>query len=204
MRSSTWTSSRFPISLSLVLAGCGGCDETHTDAGSVLADVRAEAAVASTSALAKPDVNVAASFDDFPDAGPADLDLRGKHLLEAISQNDAALAADIVLPREAWISARDAQDPASLYDVKFKSLFAAQIARANRHEKGMDRAVFVSFELGQNPSRAQPHKHEWKEPLWRVGHSTLTFTIDGRVHRIEIAEMIAWRGNWYVARLHER
>ncbi len=143
------------------------------------------------------------SFDDLPDAGQADLDSRAKHLLEAIAQNDAALAADIVLPREAYISARDAQDPGGLYDSKFKTGFATHVSRAHRHEHGMDGAVFVSFELGANPSRVTPKKHEWKEPLWHATRSTLTFTIEGRVHRIEVAEMIAWRGNWYLSRLHE-
>jgi hypothetical protein len=203
MKSSTWTSLRFPISLSFCLVGCGGCDEvaTRTDAA---VSLDAHAIVEASVSAAHVDADVSASFDDLPDAGPADLDLRGKHLLEAIAQNDAALAADIILPREAWMAVRDAQDPGGLYDVKFKTSFASQIARANRHEKGVDHAVFVSFELGPNPVRVTPKKHEWKEALWHVSRSTLTFTIDGRVHRIEIAEMIAWRGNWYVSHLHDR
>jgi hypothetical protein len=171
----------------------------HVDAA---VDVRVEAAP--IQAAPHVDADVGASFDDLPDAGPEDLEVRGKHLLEAIAENDAALAADIVMPREAWMAARDAQDPATLYDVKFKTTFAAQIARAHRHEKGMDHAAFVSFDLGANPVRVPPKKHEWTEPLWRVSRSTLTFTIDGRVHRIDVAEMIAWRGHWYVAHLHER
>ncbi len=186
----------------LLVRACSGCDDTTTsttppkpDAQTVVKDAALDAPPATIDAAA-----AAASFDDFPDAG-SDLDLRARHLLEAIAQNDASLAADIVLPREAFIAARDAQDPATLYDGKFKNTFAAHIARIHRHEKGIEQAVFVSFSLGQNPQRAVPRKHDWKEPVWRATRSTLTFTIDGRVRRIEIPEMIAWRGNWYVAHL---
>ncbi len=189
--------------LFLALAGCGGCSEPTG------AQARADAApgkdaAPKVDAAPAPIVDAAppaSSFEDLPDGGARDLDTRAKHLLEAIAQNDVSLAADIVLPREAFIAARDAQDPASLYESKFKTSLATHIARIHRHEKGIENAVFVSFEVGQNTSRVVPHKHEWKEPLWRATRSTLTYTIDGRVHRIEVAEMIAWRGNWYVAKL---
>ncbi len=185
------------------LAGCGGCNEAT--GAQARPDAAAKDAAPKSDAAPVPTIDAAAaaasSFEDFPDGGARDLDTRAKHLLEALAQNDASLAADIVLPREAFISARDAQDPASLYESKFKTSLASHIARIHRHEKGIENAVFVSFDLGQSTSRVVPHKHEWKEPLWRATRSTLTFTIDGRVHRIEIAEMIAWRGNWYVAKL---
>jgi hypothetical protein len=187
-----------------VLGGCGACDDVGTaarlDASAQVDAMQVDAAGLATRPDASPP---STSFDDLPDAGPADLDVRAKHLLEAIAQNDASLAADIVLPREAYMTARDTQDPGSLYESKFKTGFATHVARAHRHERGVERAVFVSFELGANPSRVTPKKHEWKEALWHATRSTLTFTIDGRVHRIEVAEMIAWRGNWYVSHLHD-
>jgi hypothetical protein len=183
----------------LGVVSCGGCDDVGTRVdGGVLLDAKVAKVDAQIDAAP-----VTASFDDLPDAGPADLDSRAKHLLEAIIQNDAALAADIVLPRDAWIAARDAQDPGGLYESKFKTGFATHVGRIHRHEKGIEHAVFVSFDLGQNPSRVTPKKHEWKEALWHTTRSTLTFTIDGRVHRIDVAEMIAWRGNWYVAHLRD-
>jgi hypothetical protein len=180
--------------VALVMTSCGGCESTsspapRSDAGAKTDASKSDAAVVQT------------SFDDLPDAGPADLDARGKHLLEAISANDPALAADIVMPREAYIAARDTADPGGLYDTKFKSTFASHLAHIHRREHGVDHAIFVSFDL-QNPSRVPPKKHDWKEPLWRAARCTLTFTIDGRVRRLEIGEMVAWRGNWYVARLH--
>jgi hypothetical protein len=192
------------LALALVfIQACSTCNDTgapQTKTDAQIPDAKTGPLDASASAAV--DANVAASFEDLPDAGATgDLETRARHLLEAIAQNDASLAADIVLPREAFIAARDAQDPATLYDGKFKNVFAAQLARIRRHEKGIDQAVFVSFTLGQNPERAIPRRHDWKEAVWRVARSTLTFTIDGRVQRIEIGEMIAWRGNWYVAHL---
>ena len=186
----------------LLLGGCERCSEP------LQASVKIDAAASKDAAPIKDAANEAeaapppqASFEDFPDAGPADLDVRAKHLLEAIEQNDPSLAADILLPREAYIAARDAQDPAALYESKFKTSIATHIARIHKKEKGVENAVYVSFDIGQNTTRVVPKKHEWKEPLWHATRSTLTFTIDGRVHRVEIAEMVAWRGNWYVAKL---
>jgi len=191
------------IALCLLLGGCERCSEplqqsVRIDAASPPKDAGAiKDATVEAEAAAPPQ----ASFEDFPDAGPADLDVRGKHLLEAIAQNDPSLAADIVLPREAYIAARDAQDPAALYESKFKTNIATHISRIHKKEKGVENAVYVSFDIGQSTSRAVPKRHEWKEPLWHATRSTLTFTIEGRVHRVEIAEMVAWRGNWYVAKL---
>ncbi len=195
---------RLPAALLFsALTGCSSCNEAaatqvHADAAT------AKDAAPKTDASAHAVVDAAppqSSFEDLPDAGPGDLDTRAKHLLEAIAQNDVSLAADIILPREAYLAARDAQDPAARYESKFKTSLATHVARIHRHEKGIDNAVFVSFDLGKSTSRVVPRKHEWNQPLWEATRSTLTYTIDGRVHRIEIAEMIAWRGNWYVAKL---
>lgn len=185
------------------LAGCSSCNEVSGAPSRSDAATAADAAPKVDASTITVDAAAAAasSFEDLPDAGPGDLDTRARHLLEAIAQNDASLAADIVLPREAYVAARDTQDPGALYESKFKTSLAAHVGRIHRHEKGIESAVFVSFDLGQGASRVLPHKHEWKEPLWHATRSTLTYTIDGRVRRIEIAEMIAWRGNWYVAKL---
>jgi hypothetical protein len=65
----------------------------------------------------------------------------------------------------------------------------------------MENAHFVSFELGHAVIQVTPKKRDWKRPLWRVQRSKITFTLDGRTQRIEIAEMTSWRGNWYVTKL---
>jgi hypothetical protein len=182
----------------VVLQGCGSCSgETAAPAR----DASPPKHDASKVEAAAPEAGPERSFEALPDGGAADLQLRGKHLLQAIAENDPSLAADIILPREAYIAARDAEDPGAVYESRVKSAFASQIVRIRRHEKGIDGAVFVSFDLGGPPVRVEPRRHEWKDAVWKIGHSKLTFTIEGRVKRIDVAEMIAWRGNWYVARL---
>jgi hypothetical protein len=187
----------------VLLAGCRACssEAPAPEAHDAAADAANDGATPEASVPAE--AGAGTSFDDLPDAGPADLELRGKHLLQAISENDLSLAADIVLPREAYVTARDAQDPGGGYEPRFKAALSSQIARIRRREKGVDRAVFVSLDLGGAPARVEPRKREWKAPVWRVAHSKLTFTVDGRVRRVDVAEMIAWRGNWYVTKLRE-
>ena len=189
--------------LFVALEGCRGCAGETSAPAHDAAPEAAHDASATDAGAAPAEAGAETSFDALPDGGAPDFELRGKHLLQAISENDLSLAADIVLPREAYVAARDSSDPGAQYESKFKPSLSAQIARIRRHEKGIDRAVFVSLDLGGAPVRAEPHKREWKAPVWRIGRSKLTFTIDGRVRRIDVAEMIAWRGNWYVTRLRE-
>ena len=85
--------------------------------------------------------------------------------------------------------------------MKLKPAYEGQVKRASKRTKGIDRAVLVSFELGKSISRIVPKKKEWRTPLWRVKRSAITFTIDGKAHRMEIAEMVAWRGHWYLTKL---
>ncbi|HEY2368614.1 MAG TPA: hypothetical protein VGH87_19590, partial [Polyangiaceae bacterium] len=76
----------------LLLGGCERCSEP------LQASVKIDAAKSPDAAPIK-DAAIEAeaapppqtSFEDFPDAGPADLDVRAKHLLEAIAQNDPSL-----------------------------------------------------------------------------------------------------------------
>ena len=37
--------------------------------------------------------------------------------------------------------------------------------------------------------------------LWRVAHSKLNFTVDGKVTHAELAELMSWGGAWYVLSL---
>jgi len=198
--------SRVALALALLwLHACSGsCGETEaTPSTHDAAPSASEAAAPAPNAPKLDDASADTSFDAVPDGGAADLQTRGKHLLQAIAENDPSLAADILVPREAFVAARDVEDPGGVYESKLQPSFQSQIARIRRHEKGIDGAVFVSFDLGGPPVKEEPHRHEWKRPVWMIRHSKLTFTIDGRVRRVDVAEMVAWRGNWYVMRMHE-
>lgn len=139
--------------------------------------------------------------DGLPASSSAELTMRARHLLEAIAQDNPDLAADILFPREAWIPLHDAQDPAKQWDDKIKGLFKTHVHYWNTHTKDISRAQFVSFEIGKTVQQITPKKKDWKKALWQVKHSQLTFSIDGQNKHIEIAEMVGWRGAWYVVHL---
>ncbi len=158
--------------------------------------------VAKSADVQVPDAAEAGPADDaVPDASSATLTTRARHLLEAIAKNSPDLATDMLFPRDGYAISHDDKDPAKAWDIKLKPTYEKAIARLSKRIKGIDRAVFVSFDLGHQIVRISPKKKAWKEPLWRVKHSMLSFTIDGKSQRIDIAELVAWRGNWYVTLL---
>jgi hypothetical protein len=120
--------------------------------------------------------------DAFP-SSDQELELRMRHLLEAIAAGNPALAPDVLYPRDAWVRSRDASDPGKAW------------------EKGVERARFVSFELGRAVAHVPVRARDLKKPIWRVKRSRLTYTIDDKTKHLDIAEMTAFRGAWYVTRL---
>jgi hypothetical protein len=136
-----------------------------------------------------------------PPATSDDLSARMRHLLEAVAQNNPDLANDALYPRDAYISTRDAADPQKAWERKLSGGFHRAVERTHKRTKGMENAKFVSFELGHSISQLSPKKGDFKRPLWRVKHSKLTFSVEGKQRHLEIAEMTAWRGAWYVTRL---
>ena len=186
--------------LSLSLAGCSSCSKTdpskNADAG-VLADAAVDVVDAAV-------LDDAAAVDD--SAMPAttatdDLQQRMRHLFEAVTQDNADLATDALFPRDGYVSARDTADPQKAWDKKVSGAFRRAVERTHKRMKGIEHAKFLSFELGHSMMQVAPKKKDFKKPLWRVKHSKLSFTIDGKTRHLDIPEMTAWRGNWYVTRL---
>jgi hypothetical protein len=136
-----------------------------------------------------------------PKASGEELDMRMKHLVEAVAQGNADLAGDVVFPRDAYIQTKDSADPQKGWEKKVQSPFKRSVESMHKKMKGVDGAKFVSFELGHSVTQITPKKKDWKRPLWRVKHSKLTFTVDGKQRHLDIAEMTAWRGAWYVTKL---
>jgi hypothetical protein len=147
-------------------------------------------------------VDAATGDDALPPSSSDELTTRAKHLLEAIAHDDPGLATDIVFPREAYLSAKDATDPGKQWDTKVITHFQRQIHALHRRTKGVERAAFVTFELGEPVVQAVPRKHDLKRSLWRVHHCRLTYTIDGKAQHIDVSELTSWRGAWYLTRLH--
>ncbi len=144
-----------------------------------------------------------AGVDDIaiPLAVNEELIARMRHLLEALAQANADLATDIVFPRDAYVALHDTADPQKAWEKHVASAFRRSIERTHKRLKGIENAKFVGFELGRAVVQITPKKNDFKKPLWRVRHSKLSFTIDGKVRHIDIAEMTGWRGAWYITRL---
>ena len=177
----------------------GAADSADASRGGDAGDAGAKGGDSGASTLGAAD---AGALDDLtiPPTSSDELTARAKHLLEAISAGNPELAVDILFPRDGFLGARDAADPGKVWEKKVSSVFRKQLLRLHK-KKGMDRAQFVSIELGHAVTQVAPKRHEWKKPLWRVKGSHLNYVIDGKSYKVAITEMVAWRGAWYVTRL---
>jgi len=189
--------------LLLLLAALPGCSDktaaaSTTDLTSAKVDAAAPDGGPKTAAT-----DAGSEMEDIamPKASGEELDLRMRHLVEAIAQDNADLAGDVLFPRDAFLATKDTADPAKTWEHKLQGAFKRSVERMHKHTKGAEGAKFVSFELGHSVLQITPKKHDWKRPLWRVKHSKLTFTVDGKTRHLDIAEMTAWRGAWYVTKL---
>jgi hypothetical protein len=170
--------------------GDGGASDAAVDAGGL--------AKADTSGTA---AGPAAPADDAMPERTEDMAVRARHLLEAIANDDAALATDILFPRNGWIATRDIADPGRDWDRHVAAPFRRSVHTLSRRREELSRAQFVSLELGPNVEQVTPRRRSWKLPLWTVRGSHVTFVVDGRTRTLVVREMIAWRGAWYVTRL---
>ncbi len=183
----------------LALSGCTPTAAARTDGGDAAVDAPAEGSVA-TAAAPQP-ATTAPADDALPPSASDDLSTRAKHLLEAVAHDDPSLATDIVFPRDAFIQVKDAADPGKVWDDKVFGLFQKQVHALHKRIKGSDRAAFVTFEIGEPVMQVVPKKHDLKRTLWRVRHSRLTFTVEGKADHFDVVELTSWRGAWYVTRL---
>lgn len=180
-----------------------GYDAAPVEGGVDGGDAQADAAFDGEAGPPHPKKEYDAGIDDdaFPSAADGELELRMRHLLDAIVAGDPALAPDLLYPRDAWVRSHDAIDPGKAWDHKVKPAFLRDIAKLHRGTKAIDHAKFVSFELGHAITHAPVKAHDLKRPVWRVRHSKLTFKVDEKLKRMDISEMTSFRGAWYVTKL---
>jgi hypothetical protein len=184
-----------PLLVLAVVGGCKGPHATATPSDAGPADGAPSPGEPSAPAWA----DAAAPADDaIPPTSSDELTARARHLLEAISKDDPDLATDIIFPRAAWLSLRDAADPALEWDKRVDRPFRRALHRSSRRTEN---AQFVSLELGRAVVQEPVKRHGWKKPLWSIHGSRLTYVIDGHTRTLSIREMTAWRGAWYVTRL---
>jgi hypothetical protein len=186
----------------LVAGALAACDDKASgaaaDAGGDVAAL-AKASGGNLEAGAQADAGVDETA--MPAAAGEELSGRMRHLLEAVAQNNPDLAGDVLFPREAYGASKDLPDPHKAWEKRVSGAFKRAVERTHKRTKGIENAKFVSFELGRSIVQLTPRKKDFKKPLWRVKHSRLTFSLDGKTRQLDVAEMTAWRGNWYVTRL---
>lgn len=183
----------------VVLLAAAGCGERG---GGAAADA-GEAAVVLRSADESDAAAADAGVEDtaMPAASGEELAARMRHLLEAVAQDNPDLASDVLFPRAAYAATKDLPDPAKAWEKRVQGAFKRHVSHTHKRIKGIEGAKFVSFELGRSIVQLTPKKKDFKRPLWRVRHSKLTFTLDGKTRHLDVAEMTAWRGSWYVIRM---
>lgn len=186
----------------LTSAGCGDKSKNVAPDAAAVLDAGDVADGAPALPVMGGGIDAGQAFEDTAVPGAGDeLGSRMRHLLEAIVQDNPDLAGDVLFPRDACLKAKDAADPAKFWDKRLSQGFRNSVTRTHARTKGVAHARFVSFELGKAPAQVVPKKKDWKLPLWRVRNSKLTYSIDGKTHHLIIAEMMAWRGAWYVTRI---
>jgi hypothetical protein len=197
---------RSPLPLLLLVATAAACHPKpspgSTDASGDAKTARGDGGDAAPKPPDRPAPDAGAPADDSLPAFTSDeLTTRAKHLLEAIQKDEPDLATDIVFPRDAYLAVKDVPDPGKSWDAKVLAAFKRDVHALHRRTKGVERALFTSFELGQPASEAMPKRHDLKRMLWRSRRSRLGFTIDGKPSHFDLVEMTGWRGAWYVTRL---
>lgn len=194
------------VVLALCASACGKAEATTTTSSAdavVVVGRAADAGEAGAPRAPAARVDAGPTADDtlLPPAGSEELSARMRHFLEAVAQGNGDLAGDVLFPRDAYLLLRDSPDAAKAWEKKVASPFHKSVERLNKHTKGVANAKFVGFELGHSVQQLSPKRKEWKAPVWRVKGSKLTFVVDGKPHTIRVAEMVAWRGAWYVTKL---
>jgi len=182
------------LALALALVRCTPRTGTP-DAGALPAlDAGMDSAEANAPDTGTPD-------DALPLSESDDLTTRARHLLEAIAKDDPSLATDIIFPRDAYLLAKDAADPGKQWDNKVMGAFQKQVHLLHKRTSGVERAQFTSFEIGQPIGQVVPKRRDMRLTLWRVRHSRLNFTIEGKALRFDLGELMSWKGAWYVVQV---
>jgi hypothetical protein len=141
------------------------------------------------------------AVDTLPPPNHEELLVRMKHLVDAMREREPDLARDIVLPRNAYISMYDAKNPGLVWE---KKVFGPITKSLKRESKRIQGGRLIRVELGQ-VARLEVKEGEWKQPPWQAKGTRLVLEFDGRKgvtrRELKIAELLSYRGVWYVSKL---
>src|SRR5690242_7033215 len=112
------------LALGALVIACPSSNPTAPrDAGLLDAGTRPDAADAAAAMLRERALAQAADEVVLPPSASEELTARARHLLEAVAHDNADLAADILFPRDGFITARDSADPGKAWDAKIAPAF---------------------------------------------------------------------------------
>lgn len=155
-----------------------------------------------------PEQNRADLTEPPPRPGPGDVEDRARRLLQAIAQDQPALAHDFFLSREAFRAIKGIAEPDRLYDRIFR-MYEDDIhelhAQLFSGAAGADaaRAEFVRFEFSRRRGWVRLREESNRLPYWAQRHNWLVYRVGDEERRIEVRTMIAWGDRWYITHLSE-
>lgn len=135
-----------------------------------------------------------------PAVDESELFARLAHLVGALRDRDATLATDMVLPRAAADDVLRSNAPRRSWDDKIMPHYRRDIERVGKKLDLHPGASVTRFVLGST-ERVSSEKGSVVPGVWIAHRSRISILDDGRAHEVVIAEMVAWRGHWYVLKL---
>ncbi len=129
-----------------------------------------------------------------------DFSARLAHLAQAISTNNADVALDTFLSREAFAQIKAADDP-DRYHARLIRMFRADVAKL--HASLGNSVQFVRFELSRRRAWVLAGEEANRVPYWAARHNRLVLRVNGREQEVELRVAIAWEGRWFITHLGE-
>jgi hypothetical protein len=137
-----------------------------------------------------------------PLPAPGDIDVRAGALFAAIVSGDPAGAADLFLPREAFVRIKAASDPNAIYDRLLRA-YHADIRALHVATPDLGRAEYVRVEFSRRRGYVVPGQEANRIAYWAQRHNALVYRVGTEERRIELRVLIAWEGRWYLTHLSE-
>jgi hypothetical protein len=137
-----------------------------------------------------------------PLPAPGDIEVRASALFAAIVSGDPAGAADLFLPREAFVRIKAASDPNAIYDRLLRA-YHADIRALHAATPDLPRAEYLRVEFSRRRGFVAPGQEANRIAYWAQRHNALVYRVGTEERRIELRVLIAWEGRWYLTHLSE-
>lgn len=143
--------------------------------------------------------------DELPSADDAAFEHRMRLLVQAIAEDDPALAGPAFFPVIAYEQVKAIAKPARDWETRLMRAFERDIHDYHRAlGDGAEAIRLAGVEIPQDSVRwMKPHSEGNLIGYHRVLRSKLNVVrSNGEQHSFGITSMISWRGQWYVVHLH--